>query len=166
MLGADRLRYLLNYDKYTGIFTWKNPNTNAVKVGAVAGTNHNDYIRINIDNKLYKAHRLAWLYEYGEFPVNEIDHIDRNGLNNAISNLRDVTTVENHRNKGMFKNNTSGFNGVRWDKTNQRWKASIRVNRKVVSLGSFKDKDEAIEARKLANVKYGFHENHGKRKGE
>lgn len=59
-------------------------------------------------------------------------------------------------------NNTSGVTGVIWNSHFGKWKAQIGVNGVMVNLGTFTDKEEAITARKDAEVKYCFHENHGK----
>jgi len=99
----------------------------------------------------------------GEWPEKQIDHIDGNPLNNKWDNLRDVTSQENGRNKRILKNNTSGFTGVCWDDVNKKWRAFIRVDRKTIHIGRFTNIQQAIDARKDANIKYGFHENHGKR---
>ncbi|MDD0156969.1 HNH endonuclease signature motif containing protein, partial [Shigella flexneri] len=79
---------------------WKKKLSARGAVGKVAGTISYGYNAINIDGVRYFAHRLAWLYVYGEWPKQEIDHIDRNRRNNAISNLRDVSRVVNALNVG------------------------------------------------------------------
>ena len=84
----------------------------------------------------------------------ETDHIDRNALNNQRSNLRIVTHSQNQMNKGMSKNNTSGFKGVMWSKKSKKWQANIRKNNKKLYLGLFKTKEEAYEAYVEACKKY------------
>jgi len=152
----------LSYDCDTGIFIRKISRSN-VNIGDIAGgTEKNGYRVIRLKGKKYKAHRLAWLYIYGKFPDDQIDHINHIRNDNRISNLRSVTRSENLKNQSMFKNNTSGFSGVKWDKRDKVWKSQIGVNGKRIHLGEFTDKQDAIKARKEANIKYGFHENHGK----
>lgn len=133
--------------------------------GKTAGTPHRGYINICLSiegkNCVYREHRLIFSMIHGYMPK-EIDHIDGNRSNNCISNLRDVSHAENGKNQRMDKRNTSGFNGVSFCKDRQKWKAQITVNFKVMVLGRFKTKEEAIEARKAANIKYGFHPNHGR----
>ena len=80
-LTAERLREVLDYDPDTGVFTRKVRTASSVKVGDVAGSlNGKGYIRIRVDGRLYFAHRLAWLYVHGEWPVDQVDHI--NGIKN------------------------------------------------------------------------------------
>lgn len=165
MVTAARVQELLSYDPSTGEFRWK-VNRNRKKAGSVAGcesTKHDGkkYWCIQVDGKMYKAHRLAWLVTHGEFPPEQIDHIDGDGLNNRLENLRAVSDLENKRNLRKKSNNTSGVSGVRWRKDRQKWQALITVNRKKIHLGLFSDKSEAVAARRAAEAKYGFHENHG-----
>ena len=92
-----------------------------------------------------------------------VDHIDGNGLNNRLTNLRVVTKQDNARNQKTRSNNTSGTMGVYWSKSSKKWKVGIMVNGgKALHLGYYEDKDEAIKVRKEAEVKHGFHANHGR----
>lgn len=153
----NRLHELLKYDSESGIFTWKVRTSKRVKKGQIAGTVKDDgYIRIRIDGTLYLAHRLAWLYHYGTFPENEIDHINRNKSDNRIGNLRDVDRVTNAINKDLQSNNESGVAGVRWSKGSNKWRAYIGVEGKTIQLGYFVEFHEAVNARKNAEVLYGF----------
>jgi len=99
----------------------------------------------------------------GKLPEDQIDHINGDPTDNRWENLRDVTNKENQMNRKLGSNNTSGFVGVYWDNSHDRWRSQIWHNSKKVNIGSFKNKQDAIEARKQANIKYGYHENHGKR---
>jgi hypothetical protein len=94
-------------------------------------------------------------------PEHGIDHEDGNGLNNRWENLRDVTRLENMRNRRKYKNNTSGVVGVVWNKARGKWQVQIKVKGTLIFLGYFVNKDDAIKARKKADIKYGFHKNHG-----
>lgn len=85
---------------------------------------------------------------------NVIDHIDRNGLNNQKYNLRGVTNAQNCQNTGKHIDNTSGFKGVSWEASRNRWQVNIMVNGKNKKIGRFKDYDEAVLARSKADVKY------------
>lgn len=91
----------------------------------------------------------------------EVDHQNHNTLDNRKNNIKLTTASGNRKNAGLRSNNTSGFCGVHWDKPSKRWRASIRLGNRTIVLGRFLDKQDAIEARKAANIKYGFHENHG-----
>lgn len=164
-LTQERLKSLLNYNPETGEFTWL-VGGRGCKAGEIAGYPKCDrggkiYTYIGIDGKYYYAHRLAWLYIYGEWPKDQLDHIDQDSLNNRLSNLRDVTHSENHKNQKIPKNNSSGVLGVTFHNKAQKWVASIQVNSKSIHLGVFDLKDDAITARKNADVKYNFHPNHG-----
>ena len=163
MITQERLKELLLYCPITGYFLWKVTNHNHSMVeGIVAGHIDEGYIRITLDDKMYRAHRLAWLYTHGEFPKGQIDHTNHVKNDNRFSNLRDVTQQENHRNVPKSKRNTSGVVGVFWRKDSKRWRAQITIDNKKVNLGSYSKFSEAVDARKLAEVTYNFHENHGK----
>jgi len=154
-LTAEKLRELLHYDPETGIFTWKVRTSRSVKVGDVAGCPNGDgYLQVWIQSRLYKAHRLAWLYTYGEWPTDQIDHINRIRTDNRISNLREATNKQNHQNKSKPSNNTSGHPGVSWYKRDSKWKAKITHNQKHIHLGYFATIEEALSARKAAEKLY------------
>ena len=145
-MTPERLRELLHYDLETGAFVWL-VNTKRACAGSVAGCqNRHGYLRICIDGRSYQAHRLAWLYVYGAWPTDQIDH--RNGVcdDNRLCNLREATAAENMQNRRLNKDNTSGFMGVSWDKTNKTWLARIRINSKKLDLGRFSTPEAAHEA--------------------
>ena len=147
MITADRLRELLHYCPETGIFTWLISTNRRIKIGSVAGTlNSRGYICININGKIYKSHRLAWLYVHGNWPANNIDHIDGSRSNNAISNLRDVNQSINQQNRRIAKinNKSTGLLGV--TKRNNQFLAQIMINGKSKYLGLFDDANVAHEA--------------------
>ena len=100
------------------------------------------------------------MHSNGDWPC-EIDHIDGNGLNNKISNLRNVSRVENSKNQRKSTRNKSGVVGVCWDRTYNKWKASIRVNGVLHHVGQFKSLFDAVCASKQSELKYDFHRNHG-----
>ncbi len=160
-LTQERLKELLHYDPEDGIFT-RIVGAGSKKSGAVVGGKNSDgYLRARIDNKERVLHRLAWLYMYGEFPKGQIDHINHIRDDNRISNLRDVCNMENHRNRAASVFNTSGFTGVYLNNKGDKFVSRIRVGGKLLNLGCFDNITDAIEARKSANIKHGFHENHG-----
>ena len=120
-------------------------------VGKEAGSvNEQNYRRIKIDNKLYMAHRVVFMYHYGYMPL-EVDHIDCDRQNNRIENLRAVSKKENCWNRKMPTNNTSGIKGVCWHKSTNRWYVQLQVNKKMKYLGIYEDIElaelVAIEAR-------------------
>lgn len=154
-LTADYLRSILHYSPETGIFTRKVSTSNRVKVGDVAGSQDgHGYLNIRVCSRKYQAHRLAWLYVYGEWPEDQLDHINRNRSDNRIANLREVTNKQNHQNRSKPSNNTSGHPGVSWYKQNSKWVAHIMHNYKLIHLGYFTDVEEAVAARKAAEKLY------------
>lgn len=141
------LKQLLNYEPETGIFRWKVKIKGNVKPGDIAGCiDSQGYRVIRIFNKNRKAHRLAWLYIYGEYP-SVIDHIDRNRSNNSISNLRIATRRENTVNRSSLSKCASGYTGVHWQANAGKWAASVTIKGKRIYLGIFSDPFDAAEAR-------------------
>lgn len=155
-LTQERLHHLLNYDPESGLFSWKNPQARSVKVGqAAGGDNGVGYLRIKIDRKNYRAHRLAWLYMTGEFPENEVDHINRIKTDNRWTNLRAATHQQNQMNK-FQANNTSSRKGVTWHKRTGKWRAGISVNGKDYYLGLYNDiEDAAVAYSTIAKILHG-----------
>lgn len=162
MITQERLKEVLSYDPDTGIFVYKSGKGGVVKGNVVSGLDGCGYIKIGIDYKQYRAHRLAWLYVYGKWPSGELDHINHDRQDNRIENLRDVERTDNGRNLSIKSNNTSGVTGVQWNRQNQNWRARVMVDGYTINLGSFDNFDDAVAARLAANDKYGFHDNHGK----
>lgn len=135
----------------------------SVNIGDIAGCLHKGtgYIGVTINGKNHQAHRLAWLYMTGKWPKHHIDHDDHIRCNNKWDNLNAATSQENNKNRSKMKNNTSGVTGVSWFKAGKKWHAQITVGKKKKHLGFFTDKLEAVCARKSAEIKHGFHQNHG-----
>lgn len=168
---------LIRYDGISGKFTHKKRSLsmftdtqqwrswNARFAGKEAGYVHNDncgnqYLILTINGNIIKAHRAAWFIVHGEMP-DQIDHINGNGLDNRISNLRNVSNQDNQRNCRLRKDNKTGVVGVR--NMHGKFASQIRVNKKDIHLGVFSDFFEACCARKSAESKFGFHKNHGRR---
>lgn len=154
-LTAEYLRSVLAYSQETGIFTWKVSHARRIRVGDAAGClGSKGYLHIQLQSRLYKAHRLAWLYVLGEWPKLDIDHINRNRSDNRIANLREVTHKQNLQNAGKYSHNTSGHTGVYWYKQTAKWQAQIAHHQKKIHLGFFNTIEEAISARKAAEKLY------------
>jgi len=146
-LEPKSLREALDYNPETGVFTWAQCKGPRAKPGTAAGyVNSEGYVQIQIDGQAYSAHRLAWLYTYGVWPTQEIDHMDGVRSNNQILNLREATRAENGRNQKRSTSNTSGFKGVCWDKCKRRWLARIRLGGKLQYVGLFKTAGAASDA--------------------
>jgi hypothetical protein len=147
MLTQKKLKEYLFYDEETGFFT-RLKNIANQKIGSIAGAKHNKgYVQIMIDTNNYLAHRLAWLYVYGEFPKNQIDHINRIKTDNRIVNLRDVDNSTNQLNIGIRKHNSSGVTGVMRDTRKNKWVVQIIFDNKRYYLGQFDLISEAKIAR-------------------
>jgi hypothetical protein len=158
MITQDRLKELLHYDPVTGLFRWKKNKGNEKRGGVVGYSHSSGYTCVHIDGRTYAQHRLAWLDQFGVFPV-EIDHVNHKKHDNRIDNLRNCTRQENSKNVSMRKDNTSGVAGI--GKQRNKWRARIYVDGKEIHLGLYTDIASARAARKLAEYMYGFHENHG-----
>jgi len=154
-LTQSRLKEVLDYNPETGFFIWKIDRAGKAKVGSVAGSSKtNRYRQIMVDGIMYHAHRLAWFYVHGSFPLNMIDHINHQTDDNRIKNLREATRKQNRENLFIGKNNTSGHIGVYWYKPTNKWQAKIGHNKKIFHLGYFEAKEKAIEARKKAEQQF------------
>lgn len=145
-LTAQRLREVLHYCPDTGVFTWLVRVAYRINVGRAAGSiNAHGYTHIRLDNTVYLAHRLAWLYVFGVWPVSHIDHINGVRGDNRISNLRDVSASVNGQNrKRAQSNSSSGALGAYRFKT--RWASSIYVSGKTRHIGYFSSAEEAHAA--------------------
>jgi len=165
MITQERLKELVRYNPDTGIFTWKVSTSSRAKVGAVAGhpNKRDGYIDMHVDGYAERAHRFVFIYMTGSLPKGRSDHISGVRDDNRWVNLRDATASENNKNARISKNNTSGFNGVVWNKKINKWQSQIRVNYKSINLGYYVDFNKAVAARRQANIEYGFHENHGRK---
>lgn len=148
----DTLEEMLEYNPETGIARWKVDRCNGqIKAGSIAGhpDHHEGYLRIGIDNKVYKLHRIVWALHYKEQLSEDviIDHKNGQTDDNRISNLRKVSKGENNTNRRLMKSNTSGHRGVNYVKRDRRWQALISINGKRIYLGYYRTKEEAIAAR-------------------
>lgn len=152
-ITAAELRRLLDYDQETGVFTWKVQRTGSVKIGSPAGRrNKRGYILIGLYRRKHMGHRLAWLHVHGEWPPNEIDHINNNPSDNRLANLRLATSSQNKVNTRLQSNNTSGVKGVYWNTSHRRGQARISVNGTRLNLGSFDNIEDAAKAYQRAAI--------------
>ncbi len=146
-MNQSRLKECLNYDPETGVFTWLIA-TRAGK-GNIANCKDKDgYIRIQLDNTRYFAHKLAWLYVYGEFPSNEMDHIIRIRNDNSIKNLQIAIRKINNENKNIYKNNQCGYKNIRFKKSSNTWRVRKVLDGIHYEWGGFKSLQDAIDFRK------------------
>lgn len=155
---------VFHYDPLTGILKWKKDTGKKRMVGQIAGRpDSKGYLAVGCFNKDHRVHRIAWEISHGKIPDGmQVDHINGIKSDNRLSNLRLVSHQGNQRNMAIPKSNNSGVLGVGWDARSGKWRAKIMVNRKTVHLGRFSSIELAAKARKDAEIRYGFHENHGR----
>lgn len=139
---------LLDYSPSTGIFKWKVDRRRKC-IGQKAGgeSTSRGYQRIKIDQKRYYSHRLAWLFVYGQWPGNEIDHINGIRNDNRIDNLRDVSHRANHINRVVHRNGKlPGASYSNKERKAKQWEVQIRLpNGKTGYFGYYKTEQEAHE---------------------
>jgi hypothetical protein len=184
---AETLRQLLDYDPATGRLTWKERpvsmfaptkfregirsagwaqrawNTRYAGKPAFNCPHGSGHLCGSLGADGFAAHRVAWTIYYGRPPVGGIDHINGDGTDNRIENLREASNLENSRNQGVRFDSTTGHTGVCWHKARSKWVAQIGVAGRTIHLGLFNNKADAVAARKAAEQKHGFHPNHGQR---
>lgn len=144
-ITVERLRALLDYDPATGNLLWRASPNNRVRAGALAGViGSNGYRRVMLDMVRYPAHRLVWLHVTGQWPSQQVDHINGNRADNRFENLRDVSPSANAQNQRAAKaSNKSGFLGVY--PARGRFCAAIWLGQAPKHLGYF-DSAEAAHA--------------------
>jgi len=177
-LPIERLKALLDYDAANGVLIWRRRSPsdfnssgqapehkaklwNGSFAGKRAGTvdPSSGYIKVVVDGKYYKAHRIAWAIYYGEQPPLEVDHEDRDRSNNRISNLRGSCASHNAKNQKLRRTNSTGHVGV--SLVHGKYVSYIGYNGKQKTLGRFSSIEEAIEARRKAAEGLGYHQSHG-----
>jgi hypothetical protein len=135
VIEIDRLKQLVSYDADTGLFRWLVHRGTRGRSGNVAGNlNNKGYWRIPLDGRLYAAHRLAWFYVFGEWPKQNIDHINGIKTDSRIANLRDVSVSVNAQNQRRpMRHNKSGLLGV--CQQDGWWVAQIKAAGNIRKLG-------------------------------
>lgn len=153
-LTLARLRELLSYDAKTGVFAWRRGGVNSVSIGRAAGTlNGKGYLIVRIDRRSYRAHRLAYFYAFGRWPLGEIDHINGDRTDNRLANLRDVTRIINRQNqRRATATNRTGYLGVLHSQKSKRnpFIARIAHDGVQVHVGYFPTAEAAHKAYVLA----------------
>ncbi len=172
-LTLDVLKTLVRYSPTTGNMwrivkhdAWG--NVKPIKK-LITGQNNRGYRWVSLNGDMYLVHRLAFLWMTGDHPTGEVDHINGDRLDNRWVNLRDTDPFNNSRNQGIRKDNTSGVRGVNYNncqnsRNTKRWIARISHRGERILLGNFATFEEAVAARKQAEIDYGYHPNHAKRK--
>ncbi len=154
-VSIDRLHSLLSYDPETGILTWrKRPEHNAMDkrlnsryAGKIAGyIAHTGYHSVGIDGVDMLAHRVIYAMMTGDWPPDQIDHINGVKNDNRWANIRPATHGQNMCNRGTTRNNSSGQRGVSWRRDLQKWRVFLRQDGQWISGGNFLDFEDAKKA--------------------
>jgi hypothetical protein len=161
-LTAEKLRDCLSYDPETGVFVRLTCKQQPGLVGKIAGSfaGNRGYTQISVGGRLYKAHRLAWLYVYGAWPQGDLDHANGNRADNRIANLREATRSQNNHNGPTRANNKHGVKGVvhiahvRGFPLAKPWRARLTVGRRQIHLGYFETPKAAQAAYAAAAAKH------------
>lgn len=170
----QELNALLHYETSTGKLFWKPRGVSLFKTPSAALTwnkrfankeaftakRPDGYLGGSINYVNYLAHRVVYKMAFDTEPE-QIDHDDRDRSNNRLSNLIDSSAKKNSQNSKLYSSNTSGHVGVSWDAKRGKWQANITVDCKLTFLGRFDDLQDAIAARKAAELQHNFHPNHG-----
>ena len=146
MLTQNQVKELFHYDTKTGSLIWRVDCGKNKMIGKFSGTLKADgYRYISINNKIYFAHRLVWLFNHGIFPANNLDHINGNKDDNRIENLREATDAQNLQNRRKANStNKSGYLGV--SSSHGKWQAAICINGKQMHIGTYMTPEDAHAA--------------------
>ena len=148
MITQEFLREHLEYRD--GHLWWVKPRARSIKVGQQLGhTTRKGYRAGRLKGRNYYEHRLIWLYHYGEWPKEHIDHINGVRDDNRIENLREATNQQNQFNKKSY-GKTSKYKGVSWSRQNKKWVAQYWYKSKIYYLGRYETEEEAAEAYRKA----------------
>lgn len=144
MITQAQLKVILHYCPVSGHFVWKVDRNANKLIGKRAGyRDKKGYRKIMIDEVGHNEHRLAWLYMTGNWPEDQIDHINNIKDDNSFANLRQATNGQNQQNIKMFKTNKSGYKNVSWHKIMKKWVVLLRINNKTAIREYFSDVNEA-----------------------
>ena len=143
IITQAQLKQYIQYAPDTGIFTRiRSPYKGRLGIIKTCA-NSDGYFVICILGQTYLAHRIAWCLLHGEWPKNQLDHINGDRIDNRLVNLREANNLENCRNSGIRITNTSGFKGVGYHKASGKWRAQISINGKRICLGLYITAEEA-----------------------
>ena len=132
----------ITQERVIELFQYQDGKLYRRKDGKKMGSYTLKYVRIGIDNKNYKLHRIIFLYHNGYMPK-IIDHINGNPHDNRIENLREVTNIQNRYNSRLYSTSKSGVKNVYWQKNCGKWTVTITINGKRKNFGYYTDLEEA-----------------------
>lgn len=148
IVSLTQLKELLRYDPETGRMYWRATEKRA-------GTLHRlGYRNVVIRGKTFAEHRVAWCLMTGNWPLHDVDHINRVRDDNRFCNLRLATRAENCQNQPVRRSNRSGVTGVYWHRRANKWVAAINLNGKLTHLGTFDDFIDAVQVRRASEAKH------------
>lgn len=142
MFTAALVRQQLSYDAQTGVFTWIARFSRARKHARADVPGTDGYRRIFIAGKYYKAHRVAWLWAHGDWPADQIDHVNLDKTDNRLANLR---PADLRLNAGNCRTKRRGLKGATLHKSG-KWQAQICSFGKRTYLGLFDSEGAAHQA--------------------
>ena len=156
MITLQELKTRFEYNPLTGIFI-RLKSSKGHRAGEVAGTRmKHGHISIGYGKRKYLAHRLAWYYVNGNWPKDQIDHINGNPTDNRICNLRETTQAQNRQNQHKSKAGERRYMGTTFCKRAQKWISQCTLNGVTKYVGSFDTAEEASKA--YLKVKQDMHE--------
>lgn len=165
-MKASQWHRLFEYD---GLNLVRKVKAGRFLAGTIAGTQRISredavvHLVVGINYRRHYVHRIIWEMHHGPIPEGmQIDHIDGDGLNNRLGNLRLVDHQGNKKNQRKSRACKTGLMGVGWHKASGKWRATIQHDGKQIHLGLHDSYLDAACARKAAEVRYGFHANHGR----
>lgn len=180
-LPVSVVRRCIMHDPLLGELTWKlrtpddfsdtgrskehncnNWNARFAGQPALDAVSNKGYRRGRFRKKQLCAHHVMWALVTGQWPSDEIDHINGDPGDNRFINLREATRTEQCRNRAVQANSKSRIPGVSWSDSIKRWRVRIGSNGKRIAIGSYHTKNEAIIARRAAEKALGYHPNHGR----
>lgn len=148
------LRSLFKYDPETGDIFWISSGRGKIKKRPAGTQELSGYKGIVINGKRIRSHIIAWALYHNKWPEDQLDHINGIKTDNRIANLREATNSQNGKNFKIKSNNKSGTTGVVYDKINNKWRATIKIDGRQINLGRFIKIEDAISARMHAEIKY------------
>lgn len=165
MISVEELKTFLSYDPSTGLVKWALNLNSRARVGREFGMKRRSkrtfYRFGKIHGVPYHTHHVAWAIYYGEWPDGFIDHVNHDGTDNRIENLRVVSVSENNKNMRLRKTNKSGHVGVSWFSRDKKWRVQVSVRGRNTHVGYFDNLEDAVASSKAAHESHGYHANHG-----
>lgn len=143
-MTVKQAREFFDYNPKTGDLIWKKQKPHGKsKPGDIVGKNSiGKYRQVTFDHIGHRAHRVCWAVYYGFFPYGHIDHINGDGRDNRIKNLRDVSRTQNNLNQKAHRDINSTI-GTSFEKARGLWLSSICIGGKSIFIGRFKTRKQA-----------------------